>query len=66
MHTPAEIANYVYDIAKRFNRFYYECPIAKDDISPEVKAFRVSLSVFTGKTITECLRLLGIKAPKKM
>lgn len=66
MHNPAEIANYVYDIAKRYNRFYYECPIAKEDVAPEARSFRVALSILTGKTITECLRLLGIKAPRKM
>lgn len=66
MHNPAEIANYVYDIAKRYNRFYYECPIAKEDVAPEARSFRVALSIITGNTITECLRLLGIKAPRKM
>ncbi|MCX6188435.1 MAG: arginine--tRNA ligase [Bacteroidetes bacterium] len=66
MHNPAEIANYVYDIAKRYNRFYYECPIAKEDVAPEARSFRVALSILTGNTITECLRLLGIKAPRKM
>ncbi len=66
MHNPSEIANYVYDLAKRYNRFYYECPIAKDGIVKEAKCFRVALSKFTGETITECLRLLGIEAPGKM
>jgi arginyl-tRNA synthetase len=66
MHNPSEIANYLYDIAKLYNRFYYECPIAKEDTPAETKSFRVALSKLTGKTITECLRLLGIKAPRKM
>ncbi len=65
-YNPSEIANYVYDVARIYNRFYYECPIAKEDVALETRTFRVALSKFTGQTISECLRLLGIKAPKKM
>jgi arginyl-tRNA synthetase len=65
-YNPSEIANYVYDVARIYNRFYYECPIAKEDVALETRTFRAALSKFTGQTISECLRLLGIKAPKKM
>jgi arginyl-tRNA synthetase len=65
-YSPAELAMYTYELARLFNRFYYECPIAKEGIADNLKNFRLQLSKLTGSVITEGLRLLGIKAPGKM
>ncbi len=65
-YSPSEIANYLYELSKIFNRFYYECPVLKEDVPADVKAFRILLSRTTGKIISEGLRLLGIHAPAKM
>ena len=64
-HSPAQIASYVYDLAKLYNKFYHEEPILKLQ-DEEVKAFRLSLSLTTGALIKRCMRLLGIEVPDRM
>jgi len=64
-HSPAVIANYVYEIAKAFNKFYHEKSIlqAEDDAS---KQFRLQLSYATAKVIKKAMGLLGIEVPERM
>ena len=64
-HSPAQIASYVYDLAKLYNKFYHEEPILKLQ-DEELKAFRLSLSLTTGALIKRCMRLLGIEVPDRM
>lgn len=63
-YKPSIIANYLYDLAKLFNRFYEACPILKSEA--EVKATRLLLVQLTKNTIHQGLKLLGIKSPAKM
>ena len=63
--SPAQIANYVYELAKLYNKFYHEEPILKLD-AEELKKFRLSLSVTTGSVIKRGMRLLGIEVPERM
>ncbi|HEX8376610.1 MAG TPA: arginine--tRNA ligase [Pedobacter sp.] len=63
--SPAQIANYVYELAKLYNKFYHEEPILKLD-DEELKKFRLSLSVTTGSVIKRGMRLLGIEVPERM
>jgi arginyl-tRNA synthetase len=62
---PAVIANYVYELAKEFNRFYHEMPILKED-DRNIKNFRISLADKTGIVIKDALSLLGIEVPERM
>ncbi len=64
-HSPAVIANYVYEIAKSFNKFYHERSIlqAEDEIS---KQFRLHLSAVSAKVIKKAMGLLGIEVPERM
>jgi len=64
-HSPAVIANYVYEVAKAFNKFYHEKSIlqAEDDAS---KQFRLQLSYATAKVIKKAMGLLGIEVPERM
>ncbi len=64
-HSPAVIANYVYEIAKSFNKFYHERSIlqAEDEIS---KQFRLHLSAASAKVIKKAMGLLGIEVPERM
>ncbi|QDA61261.1 arginine--tRNA ligase [Hymenobacter jejuensis] len=63
--SPAIISQYVYDVAKAYNRFYTEVSIFTEP--DEVKrAFRVALSAQTGRTIKAAMRLLGIEVPDRM
>lgn len=62
---PSIIANYVYELAKDFNRFYHELPIIKEE-NEEIRKFRLALSKKVGIIIKDALKLLGIEVPERM
>ncbi len=64
-YNPALIANYIYDLAKEFNRFYQETPIFKEE-NQEIRIFRLQLSRFIADIIKKGMELLGIQVPEKM
>lgn len=64
-YSPALIANYAYELAKAYNRFYQGEKILNPDM-PHTSAFRFALSGFAGKTLQESMRLLGIGMPERM
>jgi arginyl-tRNA synthetase len=63
--SPAEIANYVFELSKEFNQFYHDFPILKEE-DQEKKNFRLKLINLVGITIKNSLKILGIEAPEKM
>lgn len=65
-YNPSEVANYIYNVAKLYNRFYYQCPVLKADTPTEAQAFRYQLSSLTGHVLETGLHLLGIEAPEYM
>jgi arginyl-tRNA synthetase len=64
-YSPATIAQYVYDLAKEYNRFYSELSIFQAD-DESVRAFRIALTTLTGSIIKKSMYLLGISVPEKM
>ena len=64
-YSPALVANYTYELAKLYNKFYHEEIILKLE-DEELKTFRLALSAATAKTIKMAMRLLGIQVPDKM
>ncbi|HCN83973.1 MAG TPA: arginine--tRNA ligase, partial [Sphingobacteriaceae bacterium] len=64
-YSPAQLANYLYEVAKVYNKFYHEEPILKAD-NEEAKQFRLELSAATSVIIKKGMRLLGIEVPDKM
>src|SRR5690606_6311277 len=64
-YSPAVIAQYLYDLAKEYNRFYAELPIfnASDE---NLQAFRVALSAQVARLLQSGMDLLGITVPEKM
>ena len=64
-YSPAQLANYVYEVAKLYNKFYHEESILKAE-QEDVKTFRLHLSSATAKVIAESMRLLGIGVPERM
>jgi arginyl-tRNA synthetase len=64
-YSPALVANYTYELAKLYNKFYHEEIILKLE-DEELKAFRLALSAATAKTIKKTMGLLGIQVPNKM
>lgn len=63
--SPAQIANYVYELVKAYNSFYQSNIILKLE-DEQLKNFRLSLSDLTAKVIKKALRLLGIETVNRM
>ncbi|MES2268494.1 MAG: arginine--tRNA ligase [Bacteroidota bacterium] len=64
-HSPALIANYVYELAKNYNKFYHEKPIMQAE-NENLKQFRLQLSAASAKVISKAMGLLGIDVPERM
>jgi arginyl-tRNA synthetase len=62
---PSVIANYCFELAKNYNRFYTEVSIFKER-NIDRRNFRVALSSQTAKTIKHGMSLLGIDVPERM
>jgi arginyl-tRNA synthetase len=65
MHSPAVIANYAFELASEYNRFYHDVTILKEE-NPLSRGLRLSLSKFTALIIANSLWLLGIEVPERM
>lgn len=63
---PSVIANYTYDLAKEFNKFYHDNPILKSTNDKDTMRFRLTLSDRVGQIIQMTLGLLGIDVPERM
>ncbi len=64
-YDPSTIANYCFQLAKSYHRFYHERPILKAE-SPEAGAFRIQLSMAVANVLATGMELLGIEMPEKM
>ena len=64
-YDPSEVANYVYNLAKTYNKFYHDFPILSAVTDLEMK-LRIELSKQTGIIIRKGMKLLGIEVPEKM
>ncbi|RYD84500.1 MAG: arginine--tRNA ligase, partial [Sphingobacteriaceae bacterium] len=64
-YSPAVIANYVYELAKVYNKFYHERPILQAE-DEQLKQFRLQLSAASAKVIKKSMNLLGIEVPERM
>jgi len=64
-HSPALVANFVYELAKEFNQFYHEFSIMNEP-DEQIRNFRLLLSRTIGKTIKKGFGLLGIDVPERM
>lgn len=64
-YSPAQIANYVFELAKLFNKFYHEESILKAE-DADVRNFRLDLASATASVINKGMRLLGISVPDRM
>jgi arginyl-tRNA synthetase len=64
-YAPSIIANYVYEIAKAYNKFYSEVSIFNES-DQEALAFRIGFSKIVAETIEKSMNLLGAEVPTKM
>ena len=66
-NNPGHLCNYVYDLAKTYNKFYTECPIFKQPSpDPQTVVFRLWLNQKTADCLKYATGLLGIGVPEKM
>lgn len=65
-HSPASLANYLYELAKLFNKFYHEIPPIVKTEAGESKQFRLNLSKKTADIIYKGMLILGITSPERM
>ncbi len=63
--SPAQVANYVYDLVKTYNSFYQNNPIMNLE-DENAKQFKLQISDITAKTIKKSLHLLGIDVVNRM
>jgi arginyl-tRNA synthetase len=64
-YDPSLIANFCYDLAKKYHRFYHEHRVLQAE-SEAAKAFRLTLSKAVGQVLQESCLLLGIEVPTVM
>ena len=65
-HSPATLANYLYEVAKMFNKFYHEIPPIVKEEDEDLKQHRLNLSAVTAGILKSGMKLLGIEVPEKM
>jgi len=64
-YDPSEIANYAYELAKLYNKFYAELPILNAPKEAS-KHFRIMLSKQVANVLHKSMTLLGIDMPERM
>ncbi|HJU84746.1 MAG TPA: arginine--tRNA ligase [Holophagaceae bacterium] len=60
------LARQLLALARAFSGFYTNCPILKEENSPEVRDARLALCAATARALRQGLFLLGIQAPEEM
>lgn len=64
-YSPSMIAQYIYDLAKDYNRFYQEVSIFNEDDLNKLH-FRISFSQVVAHVIKKGMGLLGVTVPDRM
>ncbi|WP_114778629.1 arginine--tRNA ligase [Botryobacter ruber] len=64
-YAPSVIANYAYELAKAYNRFYQEISIF-NETNEQARSFRIALSAMVARFVRESMALLGIEVPERM
>jgi arginyl-tRNA synthetase len=65
-YSPAFIANYLYEVAKLFNKFYHEVPPIIKEEAAAVKQHRLNICKIAADVIKSGMGILGIKVPERM
>ncbi len=64
-YDPSLIANFCYDLAKKYSRFWHDVQIIRAD-SEAAKLARLQLSRAVGQVLQSGMKLLGIEMPERM
>lgn len=65
-YSPALVANYLYEVAKLFNKFYHEVPPIIKEENAEVKQHRLNICKLSADVIKTGMGILGIQVPERM
>lgn len=63
-YDPSVLANYLYEIAKGFSKFWHDVPVLKAE--PVEKIFRLKLAKIVAQTLKHGMDLLGVEMPERM
>jgi arginyl-tRNA synthetase len=64
-YSPALLSNYLYELAKTFNKFYHDDPILKLEDADRLN-FRLLICKNISGIISSGMSLLGIEVPERM
>lgn len=64
-YDPSNVANYAYDLARSFHRFYHEISIIREE-NPTVQNFRLILAKAVSNILERSMNILGIEMPERM
>lgn len=65
-YSPAFLANYLYEVAKLFNKFYHEVPPIVKEENTDLKQHRLNISKVVADVINRGMKILGINVPERM
>ncbi len=64
-HSPALIANFVYELVKEYNQFYHEYSVIHEQ-NDAIRNFRLLMSTAVANVVKNAMKLLGIEVPERM
>jgi arginyl-tRNA synthetase len=65
-YSPAFLANYLYEVAKLFNKFYHEVPPIVKEENVALKQHRLNICKLTADILKAGTAILGINVPERM
>jgi len=65
-YSPAFLANYLYEVAKLFNKFYHEVPPIVKEENAALKQHRLNICKVTADVLKAGTAILGINVPERM
>jgi len=65
-YSPAFLANYLYELAKLFNKFYHEVPPIVKEEDQALKQHRLNICKLTADILQAGTKILGINVPERM
>lgn len=65
-YSPAFLANYLYEVAKLFNKFYHEVPPIVKEENEALKQHRLNICKVTADVLKTGTAILGINVPERM
>jgi arginyl-tRNA synthetase len=63
-YDPSHVANYCYNLAKAYHRFWHDVTILDPDEA--TRSFRLQLSQVVGQVLKSGMELLGMEMPERM